>query len=46
VGNGTFGHFRYIPYLNVFILVNLPDDDVHFYKLTQGCGSRDEAIPR
>mgnify|MGYP001157479854 CR=1 FL=1 len=46
VGNGTFGRFRYIPYLNVFILVNRPDDDVHFYKLTPGCGSRDEAMPR
>ena len=39
VGNGTYGRFRYIPYLNVFILVNRPDDDVHFYKLTPGCGA-------
>jgi hypothetical protein len=46
VVNGTFGRFRYIPYLNVFILVNRADEDVHFYKLTSGCGSRDEAIPR
>jgi hypothetical protein len=46
VGNGTFGRFRYIPYLNAFILVNRPDDDVHFYKLTAGCGSREEAMPR
>ena len=46
VGNGTFGRFRYIPYLNVFILVNRPEEDVHFYKLTAGCGSREEAMPR
>ena len=38
VGNGTFGRWRYIPYLNVFMLVNKPEEDVHFYKLTAGCG--------
>lgn len=36
--NGTYGRFRYIAYLNVFILVNAPADDVFFYKLTPGCG--------
>jgi len=41
VGNGTYGRFRYIAYLNVFILVNKPEEDVHFYKLTPGCGPRD-----
>jgi hypothetical protein len=38
VTDGTYGRFRYIAYLNVFILVNDPAEDVHFYKLTPGCG--------
>jgi hypothetical protein len=38
VGTGTYGRFRYVSYLNAFILVNAPGDDVHFYKLTAGCG--------
>ncbi len=41
VGNGTYGRFRYIAYLNVFILVNKPEEDVHFYKLSAGCGLKD-----
>lgn len=45
VGNGTYGRFRYIPYLNVFILVNKPEEDVHFYKLSAGCGPRDSISP-
>jgi hypothetical protein len=45
VGNGTCGHFRYIPYLNVFILVNKPEEEVHFYKLTAGCGPRESFSP-
>jgi hypothetical protein len=36
--NGTYGRFRYVPRLNVFILVNGVDDDVVFYKHTAGCG--------
>ncbi|MGC4119485.1 MAG: hypothetical protein QM765_33935 [Myxococcales bacterium] len=39
VDNGTYGRFRYIAYLNVFVLVNGPSDPVHFYKLTAGCGA-------
>jgi hypothetical protein len=38
VGNGTYGRFRYVAYLNAFILVNNPGDDVYLYKLTAGCG--------
>ncbi|MEQ1502842.1 MAG: hypothetical protein ABMB14_11460 [Myxococcota bacterium] len=38
VGNGTYGRWRYVAYLNVFVLVNHPEDDVHFYKNTAGCG--------
>lgn len=45
VGNGTYGRFRYVPYLNVFILVNRPDEDVHFYKLSAGCGKNDTISP-
>lgn len=35
---GTYGRWRYIPRLNVFVLVNSVDDDVHFYKHTARCG--------
>jgi hypothetical protein len=45
VGNGTYGRFRYIGYLNVFILVNKPEEDVHFYKLSAGCGPKDTISP-
>ena len=45
VANGTFGRFRYIPYLNVFILVNKPEEDVHFYKLAAGCGTKESPAP-
>jgi hypothetical protein len=38
VGNGTYGRFRYVSYLNAFILVNAPGDNVSLYKLTAGCG--------
>jgi hypothetical protein len=36
-GHGTFGRFRYVAYLDVFMLVNNPDEDVHFYKLSSTC---------
>jgi hypothetical protein len=45
VGNGTYGRFRYIAYLNVFILVNKPEEDVHFYKLSAGCGKKNTISP-
>jgi len=45
VRNGTYGRFRYIAYLNVFILVNKPEEDVHFYKLSAGCGKNDSTSP-
>jgi hypothetical protein len=35
---GTFGRWRYIARLNVFILVNDVDEDVVFYKHSGGCG--------
>jgi len=35
-GNGTYGRWRYIPEYNVFILVNLIEEDVYFYKHTAG----------
>lgn len=35
---GTYGRWRYIERLNVFILVNSVDDDVYFYKHSEGCG--------
>jgi hypothetical protein len=38
VDTGTYGRWRYIPRLNVFMLVNSVDDDAHFYKHTSGCG--------
>ncbi|MCB9654195.1 MAG: hypothetical protein H6729_08725 [Deltaproteobacteria bacterium] len=34
---GTFGRWRYVPSLNVFILVNSVDENVYFYKHTR-CG--------
>jgi hypothetical protein len=37
--HGTYGRWRYIPRLNVFILVNGVDQDVYFYKHTAGCGT-------
>lgn len=40
VPTGTFGRFRYVAYLNVFVLVNEPEEDVAFYKHTAGCGPR------
>lgn len=36
--NGTYGRFRYVARLNVFVLVNSVDEDVHVYKHTAGCG--------
>jgi hypothetical protein len=38
VPNGTFGRFRYIKDLNIFILVNRANQNVFFYKNTGGCG--------
>jgi hypothetical protein len=38
VPNGTFGRFRYIRDLNVFVLVNRANENVFFYKNTAGCG--------
>ncbi len=38
VQGGTFGRFRYVAYLNAFILVNGPTSDVMIFKLTTGCG--------
>jgi hypothetical protein len=35
---GTFGRFRYVEHLNVFVLVNEPTQDVYFYKHTEACG--------
>ena len=38
VDAGTYGRFRYVARLNVFVLVNSIDENVHFYKHTAGCG--------
>ncbi len=38
IDNGTFGRWRYVSYLNVFVLVNDPTEDVYVYKHTGGCG--------
>ncbi|MEB2313469.1 MAG: hypothetical protein OZ921_15030 [Sorangiineae bacterium] len=35
---GTYGRWRYAREYNVFILVNSVDENVHFYKHTEGCG--------
>ncbi len=37
--HGTFGRWRYVPRLNVFVLVNGADQDVLVYKHTAGCGT-------
>ncbi len=38
VQGGTFGRFRYVEYLNAFVLVSSPTEDVAVYKLSAGCG--------
>ena len=35
---GTYGRWCYIQAYNVFILVNSVDENVYFYKNTEGCG--------
>lgn len=42
---GTYGRFRYIPSLDVFILVNSIDGDVYLYKLDYGSGVTKSALP-
>lgn len=37
--HGTYGRWRYVPRLNVFVLVNGADQDVLVYKHTGGCGT-------
>ncbi len=37
---GTFGRFRYIPSKNAFIVVNDVNQNVYFYKLSNGMGSQ------
>jgi ferric-dicitrate binding protein FerR (iron transport regulator) len=34
--NGIYGRWRYVPSLDVFVVVTGIDDDVHFYKLPAG----------
>jgi hypothetical protein len=34
--NGIYGRWRYVPDVNAFILVTGIDDDVHFFKLSDG----------
>ena len=38
VSRGTYGRWRYVPRLNVFVLINGVDDPVAFYKHTPRCG--------
>ncbi|MFN0246043.1 MAG: hypothetical protein ACKV2T_03995 [Kofleriaceae bacterium] len=38
VQNGTYGRWRYVAYLNAFVLVNEPTENVWIYKHTGGCG--------
>ncbi len=33
--NGTYGRFRYVPSLDIFVLVNGIDEDVQLYRLSQ-----------
>ncbi len=37
--HGTYGRWRYVPRLNIFVLVNATDANVAFYKHTAGCGT-------
>jgi hypothetical protein len=37
--HGTYGRWRYVAYLNAFVLVNGPTEDVYVYKHTGGCGA-------
>ncbi len=34
--NGIYGRWRYVPSVNAFIVVTDGNEDVHFYKLTEG----------
>ncbi len=34
--NGIYGRWRYVPDVNAFVLVTGVDDDVHFFKLSDG----------
>lgn len=34
--NGMYGRFRYVPVVNAFIAVTATDEDVHFFKLSEG----------
>ncbi len=38
-GTGTYGRFRYMPSRNAYILVNATDENVFFYKATEGGGT-------
>lgn len=38
VENGTYGRWRYLAYVNAFVLVNEPTENVRIYKHTGGCG--------
>ena len=42
---GTYGRFRYIPSKNVYIVVNNIDENVYFYKLSNGGGIDAPATP-
>jgi len=35
---GTYGRWRYVAYVNAFVLVNEPTENVWIYKHTGGCG--------
>ncbi|MEM6639752.1 MAG: choice-of-anchor U domain-containing protein [Pseudomonadota bacterium] len=37
--NGIYGRFRYVPSRNAFIVVTATNEDVYFYKLSDGSGS-------
>ena len=36
--NGTYGRFRYMPSKNAFIVVSHTDDNVYYYRLSEGAG--------
>jgi hypothetical protein len=43
--NGTYGRFRYIPNLNVYIVVNSNTENVYFYRMATGQGGGNPPPP-
>jgi hypothetical protein len=43
--NGTYGRFRYVPAMNVYVAVNSVNESVYIYRLTEASGSTPKGSP-